>query len=321
VLRFLLRLAAGFVILAVALVAAVYLWPLDDDTLRHADRTTSGYAAAVADIDRVVGAEKAIRNLRPECGSRVYTHGQRTEKAVLLLHGYTACPDQFDPVAKQFFDHGYNVYLPRLPRHGTTQDATAYSDLTDGELIRFANSALTDTTGLGADVGVVGMSGGAVLATWLADYRPDVVTHLEVLSPFYRPAPSQAPGWKVKPLEVLYGSRLLPDVFTAPNRQGFSYYGLSQFLKIVANYPSRQPDSKLRTLALVTSPNDDQVDLGRAASLVGSIAKANPGAHYTYYQIDPAWKIGHDTVGQQDLLGHGPDLYPVYLALYEGTAG
>ena len=66
-------------------------------------------------------------------------------------------------------------------------------------------------TGLGDEVGVVGISGGAAPATWLTVHRP--VARLLALSPFYAPSAEQSPAWQVKPVIVLYGYRLLPDHF------------------------------------------------------------------------------------------------------------
>jgi hypothetical protein len=43
-------------------------------------------------------------NVNPACRTRVYTHGARTERALLLLHGFTNCPQQFDALGTRF--HG-----------------------------------------------------------------------------------------------------------------------------------------------------------------------------------------------------------------------
>src|SRR5260370_17467915 len=59
-------------------------------------------------------------NVNPVCYARLYTHGQRTERALVLLHGFTNCPRQFDDVGKDFFARGWNVLIPRYPRHGYT---------------------------------------------------------------------------------------------------------------------------------------------------------------------------------------------------------
>ncbi|WP_433650319.1 hypothetical protein ACQP2C_28310 [Micromonospora zamorensis] len=45
--------------------------------------------------------------MRPVTGAH-----PRTGRAVLLLHGYTLAPDQYDELAEEFFDRGYNVWVP-----------------------------------------------------------------------------------------------------------------------------------------------------------------------------------------------------------------
>lgn len=39
---------------------------------------------------------------------------------VLVLHGYTGCPQSMRPLAEAFADAGFSVELPLLPGHGTT---------------------------------------------------------------------------------------------------------------------------------------------------------------------------------------------------------
>ena len=57
-------------------------------------------------------------NVNPACQTRLYTHGRRVERSLVLLHGFTNCPAQFDALGKQFFERGWNVLIPRYPRHG-----------------------------------------------------------------------------------------------------------------------------------------------------------------------------------------------------------
>src|SRR5260370_42409174 len=59
-------------------------------------------------------------NVNPVCYARLYTHGQRTERALVLLHGFTNCPRQVDAAGKDFFTRGWNVLIPRYPHHGYT---------------------------------------------------------------------------------------------------------------------------------------------------------------------------------------------------------
>src|SRR4029453_6653802 len=59
------------------------------------------------------------------------TGGERGEHGVLVLHGFTGCPQSMRPLAEAFAAAGYTVELPLLPGHGTTVDdmiATGWDD-------------------------------------------------------------------------------------------------------------------------------------------------------------------------------------------------
>ncbi|GAA0502931.1 hypothetical protein Ade02nite_36550 [Paractinoplanes deccanensis] len=308
------RLLGAVLILLVAAIATIYLWPLHSSRLTHATEATLPFAQAQASAKAAVSADTADTDVTARCRTKALLHPERTAKAVLMLHGYTDCPAQFDALAQFYYDKGYNVYVPRAPRHGVS-DTKAHAGLHADELADYAEQALTVTSGLGTDVGVVGVSGGGVLATWLAEYRPDAVAHLLALSPFYQPAAEQAPAWQVKPLMVLYGNRLLPDHF---NGQGFSYAALSQYLRIARNYRDDPANPKLRSVAVVTSANDTFIDRGRAAEITQGIASAN-NLQLGRYEIPASWGVGHDTADPAGLGSHAAELETTYLALYEGA--
>ena len=50
---------------------------------------------------------------------------------VLVLHGFTGCPQSMRPLAEAFAAAGFTVELPRLPGHGTSLEdmlQTTWSD-------------------------------------------------------------------------------------------------------------------------------------------------------------------------------------------------
>src|SRR5207245_4093617 len=59
-------------------------------------------------------------NVNPLCHTRVYTHGRRVERSLVLLHGFTNCPQQMDELGRRFHERGWNVFVPRYPRPGYT---------------------------------------------------------------------------------------------------------------------------------------------------------------------------------------------------------
>lgn len=47
---------------------------------------------------------------------------EKSDKAVLAIHGFAGYPGELALVAKNLFDNGYDVYVPRLVGHGTSGD-------------------------------------------------------------------------------------------------------------------------------------------------------------------------------------------------------
>lgn len=299
--------------LIIVLIAAIYAWPLSSGSLRAAPAVTLDFAAATSQAEKIVAADTADPHVRPECRSQLLTHGKRAVRAVLLLHGYTSCPSGMAGLAKVYFDHGYNVWLPRAPRHGTT-DPLAHTHVEAQELTTYANDAMNIVAGLGGDAGVAGISGGGVLATWLAGHRAEDVHHLLVLSPFYEPNTAQAPRFEVKPLIVLFGFRLLPDHI---DDNGFSYSSLSQYLRIARNLDLDRK-GPLSTVAVVTSANDDFIDHQRAVAIPRRIAELD-GAKLGVHELPKELGIGHDIAEPAEVKDHAAELYKTYFDLYEGT--
>ena len=114
-------------------------------------------------------------NVNPLCHTRVYTHGRRTERSLVLLHGFTNCPQQFDTLGRQFFDRGWNVVIPRYPRHGYSDRlTTSIAELRSEHLKAVANRAAEVGAGLGDRLTVAGLSLGGILTGLLAQNRDGV---------------------------------------------------------------------------------------------------------------------------------------------------
>jgi pimeloyl-ACP methyl ester carboxylesterase len=133
-------------------------------------------------------------NVNPVCQTRLYTHGHRTERSLVLLHGFTNCPAQFDQIGKEFFERGWNVLIPRYPRHGYSDRMnTSIAELRSEHLIAIANRAALSGSGLGERLTVVGLSLGAILTGYLAQTRTDMERAVLVAPMFgLRPIPGPA---------------------------------------------------------------------------------------------------------------------------------
>ncbi len=98
-----------------------------------------------------------------------HVHGERRERAILLIHGMSASPAQFARVARDLFERGHNVVVPRLPRHGHADRlSTALERLRAEELYEAVGEYVEIVRELGDRVTVAGFSLGGLLATWIA---------------------------------------------------------------------------------------------------------------------------------------------------------
>jgi carboxylesterase len=114
-------------------------------------------------------------NVNPLCRTRVYTHGGPAERSLVLLHGFTNCPQQFDALGKTFFERGWNVFIPRYPRHGYTDRLnTSIAELRADHLKAVANRAVDAGAGMGERLTVAGLSLGAILTGLVAQTRAEI---------------------------------------------------------------------------------------------------------------------------------------------------
>jgi carboxylesterase len=119
----------------------------------------------------------------PLCASRLLTHGERTERAVVLYHGYTNCPLQLAMLGDLLHEAGNNVLIPRIPRQGLADKMTdELSRLTSDELAAFTASTVDIASGLGERVTAFGFSGGGTLASY-AGHEMDAVSEVVLVAP------------------------------------------------------------------------------------------------------------------------------------------
>ncbi|MFQ5436176.1 MAG: alpha/beta hydrolase, partial [Anaerolineae bacterium] len=135
------------------------------------------YAADYLEATRRIAAwpGNGTSNIIDPCQVQFLTHQDKAERAIVLFHGYTACPDQFYRLGTTFHNLGYNVLIPRMRYHGRRDRLTSsQARLTAATLVAVANDAVDIAHGLGRQVQVMGLSMGGVMAAWVAQNRADV---------------------------------------------------------------------------------------------------------------------------------------------------
>jgi len=283
--------------------------------LRSATITRKNYNEAMSSIDQQIKQEESDSSIRPECRTYTKTHGKRAAKAVLMIHGISGCSNVYQKLADEFYNQGYNVYVPRVPKHGYT-DNKRHGEISTKDIANFMKTSAQQVSGLGDELGIVGHSGGGDMATWLAQYGNGFFTNVLLLAPFYEPAASQAPKWQLPVLRTLYGYNILPDKFSP---SGLSYRALGKYLIVKQNFKKDLAAPGLKRVATVTSENDDAVDNGLAVSIPQRMAQAN-NASFQHYNLPKRLNIGHNMVGSTDggMATYHQAVYTQYLNLYEG---
>lgn len=291
----------------------LYFMPHRSSNLQQAETKKLSYEAATKEAKKVSSTDKKLADFDKGCESKLYTHGKKVARSVVMFHGVTACPKQYDEIAKTFYDAGYNVYVPLAPQHGTTNNPEATADLTLAELTSYVGDSYSIAAGLGDSVGFIGQSGGGDIATWGAQYI-DGVSRLLVISPFYEISHEASPRWQKPLLLSLYGMNLAPDRIV----QDFSARSLAKYLILVENYREDLTAKNLDHVAVVTSALDTQIDLDVAHHIPQTLAK-NSKASFQQTRLAPELGIGHDALSPtaDGIKKHQAQLSDLYLSFYE----
>lgn len=162
----------------VLFVFSLFLWvafrPISVREIESHPNPVTSYEEAVARVK----AMQEVDNqdfAQDVCITKLYHHGMQTEHVIVLLHGFTTCPEQFNELGKQYYEQGNNVFIPRMPYHGLQDRLTdALVNLTAEDLAAFGDKVIDIAHGLGQKITVMGISGSGTLVAWLAQNRADV---------------------------------------------------------------------------------------------------------------------------------------------------
>lgn len=143
------------------------------------DRITEARARLAVQADD----EQRDERIDPRYVGRSWLQDGVAPVAVVLLHGLSNAPPQYDRLAPGLAARGHAVLVPRLPYHGYRDRMTdALADLRAADLEQAAIEAITIAALCGDRVVVLGISVSGALAGWLAA-RTAIDTAIAV-SPF-----------------------------------------------------------------------------------------------------------------------------------------
>ena len=305
----------GVVILALLAVVVLYFYPKKVAQLQATGASDYSYEQSVAAIEQTLAEDKRHADVKEDCLPVARLHDKPTAKAVVMLHGISACPEQFGELADTFYKAGYNVYVPRVPQHGFSDNAQ-HAELSLNEMGDFLQHTADVASGLGEEVGVVGLSGGGNMASWLVQ-RSSVFSRALLLSPFYEPALRHVPKWQIPFMMSLYGRNILPNYFNGE----LAVRTVAKYVLLYNNYHPDLHAPALEHVAVVTSDLDDDIDLALAHHVPQQLAKIN-NTTYKETRLSDEFAVYHDIVGPNTpgMSEHKAQLYQMYLEMYENTA-
>jgi len=254
-------------------------------------------------IQASIARDAADPMIEPAALPRLYDHGKPVERAVVLYHGFTNCPQQFDELARMLYDRGANVYVPRLPLHGHKDRLTrALANLTVTKLLRCAQETYGEARGLGESVAVMGLSLGGTMALWLAQTQP--VDGVVPISPFLMSI--AIPRWfgniAMRALDAIpdmywwWDPRIKAASLPPYAYPGFPTHALAKivFLGDVVLDESRDVTPLARTCTFVVNANDSAVNDRVTAGLFARWTRR--GARYRYDILRDLGEPRHDII-------------------------
>lgn len=322
------RVFYGLLIAAVVLGILITFAPLRQGSLDPQPRRANSYEEALskfAAFERLDGTEP----IRPDCASRLLTHGHRTKRVYVLLHGLTNCPKQFVPFGQLLFDEGSNVLIPRFPYHGYADRLTdAVKNLRAEDITRTVDSAVDIANGLGDEVVIVGLSMSGAAAAWAAQMRPEV-DFVVLLSPFLaipkvpqfvnsalrnwaNLLPNLSPWWDPELREELSG----PEYAYAR----FSTRAIAQSLRLadVAFHQAERRRPTIRKAYAITSGADEAINHQRVRDLLDLWAAH--GIQIEAVEIPAEENIPHDFIDPNQPDERTEEIYPRLLRWIEAQS-
>jgi len=303
--------------LVVGLAAAI---PLRSGDMRSHPSPAADYGSAVERVNRRQAADDRV--VAPSGRTVLLTHGVRTPRVDILLHGFTDSPNQFAELADSLFQGGDNVYVPRLPHHGERSgDARALAELTAVQLRRTADSAVDVAAALGDTVVVVGLSVGGTMAAWIGQHRREV-RRVVMIAPAFEAGrvPSRLDSYLINLTERLPNvtRRAAPDTARPDRTPGFATHALAEVLRLGAAVHSEAERKPPKSAEFVLLLNDRDRTVKSAAALRLARAWEAHGARVSVYVFPASLGLPHNVLDGRGMSGQPEIVLPSLVALAHG---
>lgn len=266
-------------------------------------------------------------NVNPVCRTRLYVHGQRTERSLVLLHGFTNCPQQFDDLGKTFYEMGWNVLIPRYPRHGYSDRLTSsIAELRADMLIAIGNRSAEAGAGLGERLTVAGLSLGGILTGYLAQTHEDVDAAV-LIAPMF--GLRSIPGWGLAGITGL--AQTLPNFYIWWNRalkdrvgpaHGYPRFSTKAYAALfevgsAVKKAARQSAPKARRIDVITNAAEPRLDNRFTYRLVESWQRH--GAKVHTFEFPESDHLPHDLIDPANPDQNTRLVYPIVIKMIAGA--
>ncbi len=290
--------------LVAALLAIVFfiLTPWNIVPIPSHPKPAQSYREAVQLIEQLRQQEQQAMN--PLCTLELMTHNKTTERAIILVHGYTSCPRQFHELGKRLYAEGYNVLIAPLPHHGLANRMTSeHGRLKAEELARYADATVDIAQGLGDKVFMIGLSAGGVTTAWAAQHRHDLNGAVIIAPAFgFKKIPAPLTGAAMN----LYG--LAPDSFTwwDPTKRekakplygypAYSHHALTEILRLgfTIRADAQCDAAAAQKVIVVLNAFDDAVNNESAYSMINVWRQHNTKVRVIEFPAQV--KLPHDMI-------------------------
>jgi len=290
-------------ILGIVLAAAYIIqMPWNVSRLSSHPNPVQSYAEALQRIELLRAQEPPEMN--PVCHLQLMSHEKKVERVIILVHGYTNCPQQFKELGQQFYDSGYNVLIAPLPHHGLADRMTeTQAQLKAEELAIYADEVVDIAQGMGDQVIMMGFSAGGITTAWAAQNRADI-DEAVIISPAF--------GYKKIPTPLTAAVMniyiLLPDEFVwwdaglqtkiTPEYAypRYSKHALVQILRLGFSVQADAKSSKpaAQKIVVVLNPTDESVNNPLTKTVIKNWQAH--GSNLTMFEFEQDLQLQHDLI-------------------------
>ncbi len=263
-------------------------------------------------------------DLHDECGTRLLTHGRKVSNVIVIFHGFTSCPHQFDLLADQFYQQGDNVLITRLPFHGLKDRKTlTTAQMTLETLTTLGDQAIDIAGGLGENIKVCGISTGGLIAAWVAQNRADVDKVLILSGAFgiYK-IPKKLHGFYARMIPLLknkfqYWNPRLKEQTRLPKHiyLGYSTHSINTLLRlgIIVKKAAQYSKPSARSIIVAINPIDNVVRNEDSELIIRHWQEH--GGNVQKYEFPVDSNLPHDLIEPEHKYQQIAQVYPIILEL------